>query len=102
AAAQRLGLELRLDRRHEERRGKALAGDVRHREEEAARIEPEAIVEIAAHRARRLEERGDANAPVLAGRLARVGQEPHLDTACGIHLAREARRLLAQHAPLAL
>ena len=68
-AAQRRALQVRLHRRHEERRGQSLARDVGHDEEEVRRIDHEAVVEIAADGARRLEQRRELEAPVRSQRL---------------------------------
>ena len=102
AAAQRRAFQVRLHRGHEERRGQALARHIRDDEEQVRRVDEEAIVEIAADGTRRLEERGELEAPVVAERFAGIGQQPHLDAARGVDFARHVCGLVAQEAPLAL
>ncbi len=87
---------MRLDRGHEERGGKPLARDIGHDEEQAPAVDHEAVVEIAAHGARRLEHRGELETPVSGKRLLRIGQQSHLDAPRRIDLAAHVRRLVAQ------
>ena len=87
---------------HEKARGEALAGNVADEEENVLRVEHEAVVEVSAHGARRLEQRLEREALLCAEQLAGHRKQPHLDATRGVHLARHLRRLVAQHAPLAL
>ena len=64
ALAERGTLDVRFGGGHEKRRGQALARDIGHDEEKAARIHHEAVVEIAAHGTRGLEQGSERKALV--------------------------------------
>ena len=93
AIAQHRALAKRLADRHEDARRQALAGDVAQQEEQSAIVEPVEIVEVAADFERRLHRRGEIDARVAQRLGAR--QRIQLDPLRGLHLAGDARALLA-------
>ncbi len=92
--AQRGALVQRLADGHEDAGRQSLAGDVAREEEQAALVEAEIVVEVAAGFAGRDHSRRDVD-PVVAGEEVGARQRRGLDPARGFELAGDAGRLLA-------
>ena len=94
--AQRNAFQQRFRQRHEQARRQAFARDVAHQEKQALAIEHEAVVEVAADGARRLEQCFQRKSLLVRKQLPRRRQQSHLDAARGLELARDARLRFAQ------
>ena len=92
--AQHRALAQRLADRHEDARRQALPGDIADQEEQAALVEPEEIVHVAADLARRNHRGGEIDARIVAQEV-RARQRARLDPLRRVELAGNPRGLLA-------